>query len=179
MKHKVYKNTVEFILCWPNSWAWALLWNVDNIPSEIPQEKTDSPTASRHQLQIASPSGVGCSVHTSISVLRAHSVLSLCGFYRCCYSLCGFVWALDLLCLKDTLGVSNHFWLLKSLCLFFLMDSRALRGGVCVNFPFRTERSKVSHSLHTAKLWVSVLIPAYCKKELLWCGSRKVLTCCR
>lgn len=34
--------------------------------------------------------------------------------------------------------------------------------------PFRTEDSKVSCSLYIVQLWVSVLVPLYCKKKVLW-----------
>lgn len=42
------QKTMVFVLCWPT-----LAWNVVEIPSNTPLEKTDFPFGSRYQLQIA------------------------------------------------------------------------------------------------------------------------------
>jgi hypothetical protein len=47
-----------------------------------------------------------------------------------------------------------HFWPLN------LTASWSLEGkGFGEDIPFRTERSKISHSLYTVQIWLSVLVP--------------------
>jgi hypothetical protein len=43
------------------------------------------------------------------------------------------------------------------------------------DIPFRAECSKVSHSLHIIWLWVSIFIPIYCRRKLLWWWLSKTL----
>lgn len=53
--------------------------------------------------------------------------------------------------------------------------SLSLMGRSLTTKPFRTEYSKVSHSLYIVQLWVSLLIPIYCSKKLTWCSLREAL----
>lgn len=40
---------------------------------------------------------------------------------------------------------------------------------------FRTVQLNISHSLHIIQFWVSLPIPSYCRKRLLWWGPRETL----
>lgn len=42
---------------------------------------------------------------------------------------------------------------------------------------FRTVQLNISHSLHIIQFWVSLSIPTYCKKRLLWWGIKETLIC--
>lgn len=80
-------------------------------------------------------------------------------------------------CLNCLLGIIHYLWLLKSFCFLFHIDFWALSGGFDEDILFWTKCSKVSHSLHIVQLWVFMLVPIYCKKELLWWELRKTLIC--
>lgn len=60
-----------------HSWAWGLLWNVVDVPSEPPLKKTYLPFFSRHQLQITVWLGVGLCPRPLLSV-EILSGLNLC-----------------------------------------------------------------------------------------------------
>lgn len=66
---------------------------------------------------------------------------------------------------------NNHLWLFQSLCLlkWFLSFERR---GYNMDVLFRADNPQISHSLHLGKLWLSVLIPIYCKTKLLWWVER-------
>ena len=63
--------------------------------------------------------------------------------------------------------LSNHssfYNILPPLLQIFLnSEGRGIDEGI----PFRTKYSELSHSLNIVQLWVSVLIPVYCKRKFL------------
>ena len=62
MNHKVYKDTIDVLLCWPTYfWAWDLRKAMDT--QDTPLEKTDFPLSSGYQLQIASWLGMGSHIY--------------------------------------------------------------------------------------------------------------------
>lgn len=60
-------------------------------------------------------------------------------------------------------------------CLLFCIDPRTLRGGFGEDISSWIECSKISHSLHTVHLRVSVLIAIYFKKKFLCWGLTQIL----
>lgn len=47
--------------------------------------------------------------------------------------------------------------------------------GIDKDISFKAEFSKVSHILNSIKLLISMLVPIYCNKDLLWCGLNDAL----
>lgn len=50
-------------------------------------------------------------------------------------------------------------------------------GRGLTNIPLRTENGKVSHLLYLAQFWLSVLMPVFLQKKLLWCALGEALIC--
>lgn len=67
----------------------------------------------------------------------------------------------------------HHIWFLKSLCLLFHRGPWALREEFDEDIPFRVGCSKLSLCA-TVQLWVSALVPIYCKKQHRWWGMSAV-----
>ena len=97
VNHKVYKETIVFLLCWPTYfWAWDLRKAMDT--QDTPLEKTDFPLSSGYQLQIASWLGVNTHVHCPSQdwyPVWLERVPVLCALLVICESICTSV----LLCL--------------------------------------------------------------------------------
>jgi hypothetical protein len=105
MRQKVYKNTIEFTLCWLSTAGHGPSLSVVNIPSETPLEKTKFSSVSRCQLEIAGVGSLGPLLHLGPGIL---SDLHLCMLPQ--FSLVHSVSVR--LCLEDSLfGVICPLWL--------------------------------------------------------------------
>lgn len=139
-------------------WTWSLLLNITNIFCEIQLKKTKFSLESLCQLEIASSSVLGpCPIEPVQSLcLRPRSPW----VHTCVTPPVS----------KDTvsleLPISFGSFILSASCSTQLLKSWGER--LDEDIPFRVECSKISHSLHTAQLWVSVLTTVYYRRKLLW-----------
>ena len=93
-KKKIYKNTIEFILCWPSTAGHRVLpLSVVSFPSETPLEKTTFSFASGYQLEMASELGMWGLVCTSPLIAWISFVADLCRSCAFLHSLCVFMHA--------------------------------------------------------------------------------------
>lgn len=99
-------------------WSWGLPWNMVNIASKTPLEKTSFFRCNWVLIQMTSWLGMGVCVafHISTLSIRTPSDLNwpLCA---CCHSLCQSPCASVLLCLEAL--VPSFLWLLESFSLLF------------------------------------------------------------
>lgn len=65
-------------------------------------------------------------------------------------------------------GVSWPFWLLHFFCLLFHGISWVVRGEIWWRHPCSIVCFKVFFSVCNVWLWVSVPVPIYCRRKLLW-----------
>lgn len=130
--HKYHWINFVLVILWP----WDLSWSVVNISSGTPLETTNFSYVSGYQLQIASWLGVGVQVYFSLLVLGTLSLAwTLCVTCVCSYCLCEFLCASVLLCLEDTVFLSQSS--LLSLTVFLPPLPWAMREGLMMTSHLR------------------------------------------
>lgn len=154
---KVYESTIDHFVLASYSWERNLPWDMINISSDTPLEKTDLPFACRYQLQVASWSGVEAHVHFPVPGRDLHCT---CTGLMCTASICEFICAEVMWCLEDTISLvsssSGSYNLSDSV---YTHRSLSLIGRRKISCLGLTECSSISGSLHTVHTWVSVLVP--------------------
>lgn len=140
---------------------WDLLWNLVDIPSAIPVEKTDLLSPSSYQLQMTPWLGMGLCPPFAFLVLGfvwIELVQVLCVLSWCLWA---HVWISTVESVRCCfLGVIHNLGLLESFQILFCKDSYDSRGGM--------RQRPASLTLCIVQLWVSVLVTVYCKKLLWW-----------
>lgn len=78
--------------------------------------------------------------------------------------------------LPSFFGALHPLWLLQSFHLLFHKVLWALKGKISWIYPMYNWVFR-GFSLHSVKLWVSLFVPIYCRKELLWWWLSQTLIC--
>lgn len=129
-KSPQWNKTWNPFCCAIYCWAWAMPWNVADVPTQWHLNKENwflSPCT--HWYQTASWLGAELCLHFPFSVL------GFCLVWACTGIVCAAIVFVSSLCLCPVLfrkgfilGVNCHFWLVGSL--YLLLTHRSLRGGI-------------------------------------------------
>jgi hypothetical protein len=102
----LFRSEVYLNVLWSSPRIWPFMTTCQQL-KQSSLEKTDSPFASRYQLQLASEGWKERCVYFHLAVLEPCLAWTCAGCYICCYHLCELICASGLLCLEDTISLET------------------------------------------------------------------------
>ena len=162
IRHKISKNTIEFVLCWSSAGNgnWPKVWFF--IPIETLLEKTIFSFARNCQLEVAWLGMESSCPLASLSAVPLPAWTSADAMHVATVSMSSYV--LQYRCVWKTLFAQCHpspLALIIFLLSILYSSSLGPEGWIWWRHLFWTECSKVFHCLHFVQLWVSAFVPIY------------------